>query len=105
MCKCLRSAVDDFDFEINDFTPFVNDIFLPLCKLLSNVELCDTKMSVLNVLSIIIERIGPQVKYNAHLLVQYLPELWELSEAHNLLRGAVLNVLVHLVKVLVQNSK
>ena len=98
-CKVLRSAIDDFDFDADDFTPYVNDIFVSLCKLLVTVELCDTKMMVLNSLSIMIERINDKVRSEADLLLECLPKLWELSEAHNLLRGAVINVLVHLVKV------
>lgn len=98
-CKVLRSAIDDFDFDADDFTPYVNEIFVALCKLLVTVELCDSKMMVLNSLSIMIERINEKVRGEADLLLQCLPKLWELSEAHNLLRGAVINVLVHLVKV------
>ncbi|XP_057306163.1 importin-11-like [Hydractinia symbiolongicarpus] len=103
-CKTLRCAIDDFDFIVNDFNPFVSSIFMALSKLLVSVQLCDTKMVVLNVLSIMIERIGRKVKTNAEVLLQYLPQLWELSEAHNLLRGAVVNVLVHLVKGLGADS-
>lgn len=97
-CKTLRTAIDDFDFVIEDFTPYINNIFISLCNLLMSVELCDTKMLVLNILSVMIERISDKVKDNASMLLQYLPKLWEISEAHNLLRGAVVNVLVHLVK-------
>lgn len=98
-CKTLRTSLDDFDFVLEDFHPFVNDIFTVLCQLLIHVQECDTKMLVLNIVSIMIERIGDKVHQNAEMLLQYLPQLWQLSEAHNLLRGAVVNVLNHLVKV------
>lgn len=98
-CKTLRIALDDIDFVLEDFHPFVNDIFVSLCQLLMQCEQCDTKMVVLNVVSIMIERVGNQVHQNADMLLQHLPQLWQLSEAHNLLRGAVVNVLNHLTKV------
>ena len=98
-CKTLRSAIDDFEFIIEDFSPFVHEVFVALCELLVNVQLCDTKMMILNVLAIMIERMGKKIVSSGDLLVQYLPHLWELSEAHNLLRGAVINLLIHLVKV------
>ena len=63
-----------------------------------NIEICHC-IQVLNSLSIMIERINRKVRDEADLLLKCLPELWTLSEAHNLLRGAVINVLTNLVKV------
>nr|XP_012554114.2 importin-11 [Hydra vulgaris] len=97
-CKTLHTAIDDFDFEVDTFTPYANNIFTALCKLLAAVELCDLKMSVLSVISLIIERLNRHVANSLDLLIQYLPQLWEISVEHNLLRGAVINVLVHVVK-------
>ena len=98
-CKTLRSAIDDFDFNIDDFELFVNDIFIALCQLLMALDLCDTKLLVLNVISIMVERVSDRIKDNAQMLLQHLPQLWTISSDHNLLRGGVVNVLGHLVKV------
>ena len=99
-CKTLHTAIDDFDFHAEAFAPFANNIFAALCKLLVTVELCDLKMTVLNVISLIVERLNGHVEKSLDLLVCYLPQLWEISVEHNLLRGAVISVLVHVVKVI-----
>ena len=44
-------------------------------------------------------RCGVNIQEYADMLIRYLPQLWELSQHHNLLRGAVLNVLNYLVQV------
>lgn len=103
-CKVLRCAVDDFDFVLEDFQLFLNDIFPAIGHLLVTSEECDSKMMILNVLSILIERTGKEVGKNLDMLIQYLPQLWEMSAQHNLLRGAVVNVLHHLVKGLGRES-
>lgn len=55
-CKTLRIALDDFDFEVNNFASFVTGVFPSLCGLLVEVEECDTKMMVLNLISLTIQR-------------------------------------------------
>ena len=55
-CKTLRIALDDFDFVLEDFERFVDGIFPALCGLLVEVEECDTKMMVLNLISLTIQR-------------------------------------------------
>ena len=64
-----------------------------------SLDLCDTKLLVLNVISIMVERVSDRIKDNAQMLLQHLPQLWTISSDHNLLRGGVVNVLGHLVKV------
>lgn len=44
-----------------------------------------------------IEVVGSDVKESARPLVQFLPQLWEESAQHNLLRCAILTTLTHLV--------
>ena len=44
-------------------------------------------------------RCGVRIHEHAEVLIQYLPQLWEISQHHNLLRGAVVNVLNYLVQV------
>ncbi|XP_063215647.1 importin-11-like isoform X3 [Bacillus rossius redtenbacheri] len=55
-------------------------------------------MHVLYVLSFIIERVGFSIRPFANSLVQYLPQLWQQSAEHNMLRCAIVSTMVHLVK-------
>lgn len=57
-------------------------------------------MHVLNVMSLIIERVGSAIRPHSESLIQYLPLLWQDSQEHNMLRCAIVSTLVQLVKAL-----
>ncbi|CAH1796232.1 unnamed protein product [Owenia fusiformis] len=94
----LKTCVDDFEFKVESFLPYLESMFGLLFGLLRQVEECETKMHVLNVMSFVIERVGVEVRPHSHALIQYLPLLWQESEDHNMLRCAILTTLVHLVQ-------
>lgn len=100
----LKIAVDDFEFGIEQFLPYLESSFNLLFELLNQVSGCDTKMQVLYVMSFVIERVGNQIRPYASSLVQYLPLLWNKSEDHNMLRCAIITTLVHLVQSLGSQS-
>lgn len=56
-------------------------------------------MQVLYVLSFVIERVGNDIRPYVGPLSAYLPQLWEISEKHNMMRCAIISTLVHYVKV------
>ena len=58
-------------------------------------------MNVLNVMSLLIELLGNQMKPFLGTLLQLLPALWDASQEHNLLRCAIISTLVHVVKVII----
>ena len=60
-------------------------------------------MNVLNVMSLLIELLGNQMKPSLGTLLQLLPALWDASQDHYLLRCAIISTLVHVVKVIVEN--
>ncbi|CAG0893849.1 unnamed protein product [Darwinula stevensoni] len=60
----------------------------------------DHQMSVLHIMSYIIERVGSAIRPYISGLVQYLPMVWEDSAEHNMLRCAILTTLVHIVQSL-----
>ncbi|XP_066994048.1 importin-11 [Anabrus simplex] len=96
----LKLAIDDFDFNTDQFLPFLEPAFGLLFALLKEAKECDTKMHVLYVLSFIVERVGFAIRPHSGSLIQYLPLLWEESAEHNMLRCAIVSTLVHLVKAL-----
>ncbi len=57
------------------------------------------QLSVLNVLSYLIERVGVSIRPFCSDLVHYLPALWEASDEHNMLRCSILTTLVFIVQV------
>ncbi|XP_069689548.1 importin-11 isoform X2 [Periplaneta americana] len=96
----LKLAIDDFEFNTDQFLPFLEPSFALLFTLLKEAHECDTKMHVLYVLSFIVERVGFAIRPYSGSLIQYLPLLWEESAEHNMLRCAIVSTLVHLVKAL-----
>lgn len=55
-------------------------------------------MQVLNVMCLLLERMGSTIVPHSKALVQYLPHLWQESEDHNMLRCAIVATLAQLVK-------
>ena len=69
-------------------------------QLLLQVQEPDTKMKVLNVLSLLMERMGEAIKPHVAALLQYMPQLWAESSDQNssLLRCVILNTLNNIIK-------
>lgn len=55
-------------------------------------------MQVLNVMTLILERMGSPIQVHSDSFVQYLPHLWQESEEHDMLRCAIVSTLVQIVK-------
>lgn len=96
----LKLAIDDFEFNTEQFLAYLEPAFRLLFCLLKEANECDTKMHVLYVLSFIVERVGTAIRPHAGSLIQYLPLLWQESSEHNMLRCAIVSTLVHLVQAL-----
>lgn len=90
----LMSTIDDFDFVAEEFQPFLETSFALLFGLLKEAKECETKMNVLNIMSLIIDKMGECITGQIQNLIQYLPLLWEESDAHNMLRCAIVVTLV-----------
>ncbi|XP_076288957.1 importin beta11 isoform X1 [Lasioglossum baleicum] len=95
----LKLVIDDFQFNPEEFSPYLETACTLLFSLLKEVTECDTKMRVLYVLSFIIERVGSEINPYIGVLNSYLPILWQQSDQHTMLRCAIITALVHLEKV------
>lgn len=51
-------------------------------------------MNVLNIMSLIVDKMNETINDHVDNLIQYLPMLWEDSANHNMLRCAILATLV-----------
>lgn len=66
-CVCLTAinslqvSVDDWDFNVDEFTPFLNDILSILLDRVSQAVDFDIKSKILNCLSVVIERVETRV--------------------------------------------
>ena len=96
--KALKVVIDDFEFTSDELRPYLSSAFGQLFELLKEVEECDTKLSILNVLSYVIERVGIGIRSMCEELAHYLPNLWTASDAHDMLRCSILGTLVSIVQ-------
>lgn len=96
----LRYAIDDFEFNCEQFKDYMFTAFNLLFTLLKEARECETKMQVLNVMTLLLERMGNILQLELDSLVQYLPYLWQESEEHNMLRCAIVTTLIQLIKAL-----
>lgn len=99
-CSTLKLTVDDFGFNIHDLLPMVDPMFNQLFQLLHDVSQCDSKMRVLDVISLLVQRLGIHVRPHSESLAKYLPTLWQScdgSDEYNMLRTAIVRSLIELV--------
>ncbi|XP_078037262.1 importin beta11 [Augochlora pura] len=96
----LKLIIDDFQFNPEEFSPYLEPACTLLISLLKEVTEWDTKMRVLYVLSFMIERVGSEINPYVGVLSSYLPILWQQSDQQNMLRCAIITTLVHLEKTL-----
>lgn len=73
---CLRQCIDDFDFELEDFMPFVNAAIANCLKLIDEYEEFESKLYLLNTISVLVLRLEDKVcsiclsYYRSRLLLQ-----------------------------------
>lgn len=96
--KTLRSIMDDFEFVGEQFVEFLEPVIALLFALLKEAVECETKMTVLHVMTFIIEKMSLSIRIDVQSLVHYLPLLWEESRDHNMLRCAIISTLLQIIK-------
>lgn len=57
----FKNVADDWDFEAQHFLPFAEQIMTRLMHLIQEVELTETKMALLNTISVLVERLEHHV--------------------------------------------
>ncbi|XP_043278117.1 importin-11 isoform X2 [Venturia canescens] len=96
----LQQLISGFDFKPEDFQTYLESAFFMLCSLLKESNECDTKMRVLCGISFLIQRTVFGIKPYLNSFIAYLPDLWQQSEEHNMLRCGIVSVLVNLANAL-----
>lgn len=81
---------------------FLSDGTTQLFQLLLDCRECDTKMKVLNVLSLLMERMGVAIQPHVSALLQHMPQLWAESEhqSASMLRCVILSTLTNITRSL-----
>ena len=102
----LSQVIDDLNFDIQPFAPYVSPSLQSILALTEKVEEVGSQMQLINILSIIIEQAHSQVFPFAGQIVQFLAQLWGNigSEEQGMMRSAVIRSIDKLVVVLEHRS-
>ncbi|TKA74604.1 hypothetical protein B0A55_05436 [Friedmanniomyces simplex] len=96
----LSKVVDDWNTKSDDLEPYIDSILAQLMALINEVELTETKMALLNTISVIVERMEHRISPFAERIVGMLPQLWEASGEEHLMKQAILTILARLVNAM-----
>lgn len=100
----LKFAINDWDFNIEGFLPFADDLFEKLLQLMDEVESTETKMAILNVIGKMINRLDERVEPFAERVVNIIPPLWEATGEEHIFKQAILVVLTKIVNAMKEKS-
>ncbi|RPB07983.1 ARM repeat-containing protein [Morchella conica CCBAS932] len=102
--RCLKSSVNEWEFKVDSFLPYVDDLFGKLMGLIDEVEETETRMSLLEVIGLIVERLEHHIAPYAEAIVRILPPLWEQTGEEHLFKQAILTILTKLVSAMKDRS-
>ncbi|KAK5122921.1 hypothetical protein LTR85_003486 [Meristemomyces frigidus] len=101
----FTKIVDDWETKADELLPYVDAILTRLMHLIEEVELTETKMALLNTISVIVERLEHRISPCAERIVSMLPALWEASGDEHLMKQAILTILARLVNAMKAESQ
>jgi hypothetical protein len=97
--SALRVCVDDFDFDLAAFFDFVEATILSSVKLIAETDEFDSKQTVLQCLTVVVERLEQKIAPYALHIINALAQLWPISEGQNMFRCSIVTLLTKLVVV------
>lgn len=102
--KQFKNICESWEFQAASFLPYADNILRRLMQLVDEVELTETKMALLNTISVIVENLDSQIAPFAEQIVNMLPSLWEASGDEHLMKQAILTILARLITAMKTDS-
>ncbi|ODV68491.1 ARM repeat-containing protein [Hyphopichia burtonii NRRL Y-1933] len=106
--QTLRNVVQDWDFNKQDFQPFLKEFVSLSLNLLSQMSFTESKLYVLDTLATLIEKCNPLIDYQTLMsILSIIPGHWDETNVNNeeaILRASLLRILKNLVVALNENS-
>lgn len=94
----FKGIVDDFGFQGEQFLPFAPDVFNQLMGLLQEVESDETKLTVLDTIRAIVQRMETHITQFGDAIMLTLPKLWESAEKEEyMIKQSILAIMSALV--------
>ena len=100
----FKNICDDWEFDAGQFLPYAETTLTRLIHLIEEVELTETKMALLNTISVAVERLDYNISPFAERIVSMLPPLWKASGQEHLMKQAILTILSRLVNAMKADS-
>lgn len=93
----LLQVIDDWDWSVKTFAPFVTDYIPCLVRNLASAEELESKMRVMTAIGIIFERLQSQASPQLEIVLSQIPREWDSCGEQHLLKVAILTLLSRLV--------
>ena len=100
----FKNVADEWEFDAQQFMPYAETILTRLMRLIEEIDSTETKMALLNTISVLVERLEHHITPYAGRIVEMLPPLWEQSGDEHLMKQAILAILTRLVNALKAQS-
>ncbi|USP76368.1 hypothetical protein yc1106_03642 [Curvularia clavata] len=101
----FHAVADEWEFKADAFLPYSQIMLDRLMALVQEAELPETKMALLNTISLIVERMEHHITPYANSIVALLPPLWEQSGEEHLMKQAILTILARLTNAMKAESR
>lgn len=107
--QTLRTVINDWDFNKQDFQPFLKEFVVLCIGMLKEMGYTESKLYILDSLSALVERCNPLIDQESLIsILQVVPPFWEKATVdgseESILKASLLRVLKNLVIALNQNS-
>ncbi|CAI9628179.1 unnamed protein product [Alternaria burnsii] len=101
----FHAVADEWEFQADAFLPYSQLMLDRLMALVQEVELPETKMALLNTISLVVYRLEHHITPYANSIIALLPPLWEQSGEEHLMKQAILTLLARLTNAMKAESR
>lgn len=100
----FKNICESWEFQAEAFMPYAENTIARLLSLVDEVELSETKLALLNTISVVVENLDSRIAPFAEHIVNVLPSLSEESGEEHLMEQAILTILARLITAMKADS-
>ncbi|KAJ1738310.1 hypothetical protein LPJ79_005719 [Coemansia sp. RSA 1821] len=100
----LMRCVDDWDFDPEQFAPYLQATFEVIARMLNKVDMPESRMRIVNFLSSIVQRMQREIVPYAESMVQLIPSLWQSAAGENMYQISIMVLVTRVIEALGSQS-
>ncbi|KAJ1807625.1 hypothetical protein LPJ75_004760, partial [Coemansia sp. RSA 2598] len=100
----LSLCIDDWDFDAEQFKPFLQPSIEAMTSVLNDVTMAESRMRIVNFMSALVCRMQREIMPFAEAILQLIPPLWQSALQENLYQTTILSLVTKLVEALGTHS-